>query len=184
MTEFLSLGSSDAQVLALQKFLVSSGYLKATPTGYYGTLTQAAVESFQSAYNIPTVGTVGPLTRAAINSLAGNKVSTSTTQSTTTSIPIIQTPIISGTFSRSLTLGSTGTDVKNLQIFLNTHGFTVSSTGNGSRGYETTYFGLATKAALVKFQEAHASAILTPLGLTHGTGNFGQSTMKVVNNLK
>ena len=36
-------------------------------TGYYGTLTQAAVEKFQSAHNIDVNGYVGPGTRAALN---------------------------------------------------------------------------------------------------------------------
>ena len=46
----------------------------------------------------------------------------------------------------------TGEDVRQLQIYLNTHGYPVAPTGVGSRGYETNYFGLATKAALIKFQ--------------------------------
>jgi len=87
-------------------------------------------------------------------------------------------------FTRSLALGSTGTDVKNLQIFLNTHGFTVSTSGNGSPGHETAYFGPSTKAALIKFQEANAVAILAPNGLSKGTGYFGPSTIKAVNAAK
>lgn len=75
----------------------------------------------------------------------------------------------------------TGTDVKQLQIFLNTHNFTVSNTGPGSRGQETTYFGPATYRALVKFQEYYAKDILIPVGLSRGTGYFGVSTMKKVN---
>jgi hypothetical protein len=57
-------------------------------------------------------------------------------------------------FTRDLEYGMTGEDVKLLQIYLNTHGYPVSTTGDGSLGHETTYFGPATKAALIKFQQA------------------------------
>jgi len=44
--------------------------------------------------------------------------------------------------------------VKELQIFLNSHGFTVSPSGAGSQGHETTYFGLKTVHALAVFQKS------------------------------
>ncbi|MEI6238496.1 MAG: peptidoglycan-binding domain-containing protein, partial [bacterium] len=70
---------------------------------------------------------------------------------------------------------------KYLQIYLNDHGYTVSKTGAGSNGKESTYFGLATQKALIKYQEYYAKEILIPNGLKKGTGVFGISTMKVVN---
>ncbi|HBU06725.1 MAG TPA: hypothetical protein DEB09_01450 [Candidatus Magasanikbacteria bacterium] len=57
--------------------------------------------------------------------------------------------------SRDLDVGFTGDDVKGLQKFLNSNGYTVVATGPGSLGNETTMFGNATKAALVKFQSAN-----------------------------
>jgi peptidoglycan hydrolase-like protein with peptidoglycan-binding domain len=84
-------------------------------------------------------------------------------------------------FSKNFNLGSRDTDVKKLQQYLNSHGFPVSSSGFGSRGQETTYFGEKTKAALVKFQEAYADFILKPYGLTKGTGFFGVKTREYIN---
>lgn len=55
-------------------------------------------------------------------------------------------------FTRNLTIGSYGEDVRALQKFLNANGYTVSISGAGSSGSETNYFGLKTKAALAKYQ--------------------------------
>jgi hypothetical protein len=66
-TEFLSVGSQDAQVTALQNRLIADGFLSGSATGYYGTLTEAAVEKFQTAHGISPKGYVGPSTRTALN---------------------------------------------------------------------------------------------------------------------
>ncbi len=46
-------------------------------------------------------------------------------------------------------------DVKLLQQYLNSKGFTVSQVGPGSQGKETTFFGTKTKQALILFQKAN-----------------------------
>ncbi len=57
--------------------------------------------------------------------------------------------------SRILKEGMTGNDVKDLQIYLNTHNFPISLTGLGSSGNETIYFGQKTKDAVMTFQKAN-----------------------------
>ncbi len=87
-------------------------------------------------------------------------------------------------FSRSLRLGDRGNDVKALQKFLNsTSGFKLTSSGPGSPGNETEFFGSLTFVALKKYQEAYKEQILIPVGLTRATGFFGPSTIRFINSL-
>jgi peptidoglycan hydrolase-like protein with peptidoglycan-binding domain len=87
------------------------------------------------------------------------------------------------TWTRNLSSGSTGQDVRNLQMFLNDQGFQVASSGAGAPGNETDFFGSRTGQAVRAFQEAHASDVLAPVGLTSGTTFFGPSTRAKANAL-
>ena len=80
------------------------------------------------------------------------------------------------TFARVLSVGSIGEDVRQLQIFLNSHGFVIAKTGVGSIGHETTLFGAKTKDALLKFQKK--------AGIKGANGNFGPATKLYINSLK
>ena len=73
-----------------------------------------------------------------------------------------------GSFTRDLQVGSTGNDAKSLQMYLNSHGFPVASSGAGSPGNETTKFGGLTKAALAKWQKS--------VGISPAVGYFGPKT--------
>lgn len=63
----LSFGMTSVDVLALQKRLAAEGLLTATPNGYFGFQTEAAVKAYQKAHGISQLGIVGPSTRAALN---------------------------------------------------------------------------------------------------------------------
>jgi peptidoglycan hydrolase-like protein with peptidoglycan-binding domain len=76
----LTVGSRGADVQALQQILIDGGFLSIdAPTGYFGSLTKAAVIKYQAAHSItPQSGYVGPLTRASLN--AGTTPTTSDEQ--------------------------------------------------------------------------------------------------------
>ncbi len=152
-----TIGTTGTTVTNLQTLLLNQGYLNSKYiTGYYGPITKAALAAYQIAHPSNCAGTGS--TQA---SLTDN--SNFTTAST-------------NSFTRSLTIGSTGLDVKQLQIFLNTHGYIIANIGNGSRGNETTYFGPATRNALAKFQSVK--------GISPAVGYFGPLTRGVVNGIK
>ena len=60
------------------------------------------------------------------------------------------------TFTKDLTLGVTGDDVKCLQQYLNAKGHQIAASGAGSPGRESMYFGNLTKAAVAKWQAANS----------------------------
>lgn len=98
LTSTLDLGDRGANVTSLQTYLATNGswYPQGLVTGYFGPLTQAAVERFQSAQGIVTSGTpattgygrVGPMTLARINALMAGGVATSA------SFPYLSTPTV------------------------------------------------------------------------------------------
>lgn len=101
ITASLAKGSESAQVLALQHFLVSKGYLKATPNGYFGPATMSAVKLYQKQAGLAQVGNIGPATRAALakEQCAGSvpKAVPVSTPATTTPVaqPAVQAPSVS-----------------------------------------------------------------------------------------
>lgn len=63
----LTLGSTGYDVYVLQRLMAKQGLFTAAPTGYFGTLTQAAVGKLQDSLKIePDQGYFGPKTRGAV----------------------------------------------------------------------------------------------------------------------
>lgn len=92
--------------------------------------------------------------------------------------------VVSFLFTKALRYKDNNLDVKKLQIFLNTDPDTrVADTGPGSPGHETTFFGPATKKAVIKFQEKYSKDVLIPGGLKRGTGFVGAATAAKLNEL-
>ncbi len=85
-------------------------------------------------------------------------------------------------FMYDMSLGSGRIDVRYLQILLNYDNDTkLASSGAGSPGNETSFFGPITKRAVKKFQEKYKGEVLSPLGLDEGTGYVGFRTRQKMN---
>lgn len=70
-TRDLTVGSTGADVTSLQTMLGVS-----PATGYFGSITKAAVQSYQASKGVPATGYVGPLTRAELNKGSSTVVTT------------------------------------------------------------------------------------------------------------
>jgi peptidoglycan hydrolase-like protein with peptidoglycan-binding domain len=133
---------------------VSKGYLdRQYITGYYGPLTQASINKYNTALN----------TRVPL-----------TTCTTTPVTPITTTCTTLPTYALSLYRGITHPNVKTLQQYLNANGYTVSITGPGSTGNETSYYGPATANAVTRFNNTNrcsttptTSTLNLSYGMTH-----------------
>lgn len=84
-TRDLTIGSTGADVIALQDILIAKGHLvmpAGVAKGYFGTLTQSAVAKWQAAEGIsPAAGYFGAISRAKV---AGSTTPTTPTTPTTT----------------------------------------------------------------------------------------------------
>ena len=173
----------------------SSGGLSSTQTvsaggGYVSTVNQVYTSSSYIAPKL-NIGTSTQITISATTTRNGltEILNSSTPVLNSPSIP--QTGLLSQkqfflnpngtpfTFTKMLTVGTTltgqDTDIKKLQVFLNSTGYTVASKGPGSVGNETNTFGSATKAALLKLQKA--------ADIKGANGVFGPQTRKLINQL-
>jgi peptidoglycan hydrolase-like protein with peptidoglycan-binding domain len=90
----------------------------------------------------------------------------------------------SNPFTNYLQYRQSNSDIKRLQIFLNSDPETkLADSGVGSPGHETNYFGTLTYKAVIKFQEKYAKDVLEPWGFAKGTGYVGKTTLAKINEL-
>src|SRR3989344_4675345 len=147
----LAIGSGGATVAQLQQFLITKRLGNAAvnlsyagATGYFGSLTQAALIEYQVVVGVsPANGYYGPSTRALVQAGAGAVTPPSATPTPSGTVPVL---------TRDVYLGKSGEDVRSLQQFLNRNGYIVASAGPGSPGQETAYFGPAPRAAAIRYQ--------------------------------
>ena len=72
----VKLGDSGTDVESLQERLIELNYLKTSATGYFGTDTEDAVESFQSRNGLSVDGNIGEMTREALYSADARSAAT------------------------------------------------------------------------------------------------------------
>ena len=132
----LKFGMRGNEVSDLQKLLAkdSSVYPEGLVTGYFGTLTQSAVQRLQEKHGLPPTG-----------------IADIQTQNLLLSVPVPTSPASpaspSASLERDLLEGSRGDDVRALQAFLKTQGlFPIDVTG---------YFGSYTLAGVKAFQNQY-----------------------------
>jgi peptidoglycan hydrolase-like protein with peptidoglycan-binding domain len=164
----LKVGSVGIDVKNLQIYLNTHGYIIAkkgpgsvgSETNTFGSLTKIMLIKFQKDKGIKQTGVLDAETIKVI----------SNTNATTT-VAIVNNVIKVNSFTKDMGIGNTGSDVKRLQVFLNSNGYIVANSGAGSKGKETEMFGNATKKALMRFQKDK--------GLP-ATGFFGPKTRAVI----
>ncbi|MCX6786819.1 MAG: peptidoglycan-binding protein [Candidatus Kaiserbacteria bacterium] len=113
-TKDLTIGSSGADVTALQNALIAKGYaIAAGATGYFGAQTQSAVAKWQVAAGVtPAAGYFGAKSRAAFG---GTTTTTTTGGTTTTTTTTTTTGALTGNgrLTGESTLGDVTSDLHN-----------------------------------------------------------------------
>ncbi len=174
-------GENNALIVELQEFLInaasgseSARLARSGATGYFGAITEAALIEYQRAAKLTPSGVVDSATYTQIFALTGEGDSSETLPEGETETAGSTNPS-QVTFTRDLETGMTGEDVRELQKFLNTHGFPVAESGVGSVGNETDYFGSLTRTALSRYQ--------TGANISPAVGYFGPITRAKINSL-
>lgn len=187
-TRDLQMGDSGLDVTLLQMVLNLDEKTAIATTGpeslgketnYFSALTKTAVIKFQEKYFAEILGPsrlsagtgyVGTMTRNKLTALYKNS-----------NITVLGASTLK--YTRNLSQGMSGSDVLAMQKLLNTDPSTQIQYPD-SYGYESGVFGATTKDAVTRFQLKYFSEILSPGGLSAGTGYVGTLTRAVMNRLQ
>ena len=140
----LQKGNSSSQVTSLQKKLQAAGYFDGPVTGYYGSLTQAAVMKFQKGQGLTANGIADLETLKALNS--GSRASAPEQPAAPQKV-VTDDPVVSPRPAVTLKRGNSSSQVTSLQKKLQATGY--------FDGPLTGYYGSLTQAAVMKFQKAY-----------------------------
>ena len=172
-TNILRRGSTNDDVRRLQSLLAidPSVYPEATVSGYFGPMTEKAVQRFQAKYGVVSsgdalttgYGLVGAKTRQKLQEVFGNVNGTVLPANTETASAVNSTassPVFSSVITRTMSTGAEGEEVRLLQQILNRDPDTrVTDSGIGSPGNESMRYGALTRGAVGKFQEKYNIAM-------------------------
>lgn len=163
-------GMSSADIKRLQILLNSDPDTRIANTGAgspgnesnsFGLLTEKAVQRFQEKYGLAKkgdegYGLVGPKTRAKIAEVFSQGAAT---PAATVAQPSAKAVSVSSVFTKGFTKGQSNSDIKRLQVILNSDPDTkIANSGVGSPGSETEMYGSLTEKAVQKFQEKYGIA--------------------------
>ena len=171
----LTEGSYGKDVKSLQKVLINEGVWdsEVEATGYFGPITKKALIKLQENYKWQI------LKPQNIEKGTGNFSLKTKEFFKEVSLPVGKIKKKDLSWERNLSLCAKGDDVKTLQEILIAEGLwdrpDIPATG---------FFGPITQTAVIKFQKKYALEILTPLGLTDGTGFVGSSTRAYLKKIK
>ncbi len=187
-TRNLDNGATGQDVSALQAILTLENQIKIPVTGTFGDVTKNALKTFQGKYPleilIPAGLTVGDGIVSGRTMIKLNVLAAQYNIKLSDFAPIVVATSTGplNVFNRNLTLGDRGDDVILLKKVLNSDPVTALIYPNkiAPAGTENLY-DEATQIAVTKFQEKYASEILTPSGLTKGTGSVGYATRQKLN---
>lgn len=143
-----------------------------TTTSSGGSTQSSGPTAYSSVPTSAIPGIYNPVVNNGVVNASGDVISPTKVIAST----IIQSAGINPNFNftRNATIRTINSEVINIQRLLNTMGYTVATTGAGSKGNESSFFGPKTRLALIRFQRAFAIP---------ATGFFGPLSRAAMNRI-
>ncbi len=158
----LDLGQTGEDVTHLQTYLANSTTFYPTGgiTGYFGSLTQAAVIRFQAAYGLQQVGRVGPQTRDKLNQLITGTTVPDTVSSISPSMYMPYLPVLTNTTATFNWY--TNNKVALGRVYYSTYPLQMSEGDINSNGFAVTSGQLGSYDTIARSQQSSVLSNLTP----------------------